>query len=214
MSSQQPKLYYFAGVRGRGEYIRQILKLAKVPFEEVSINIEDWPKYKEEMPLGQLPVLEVNGVKFAQSLAISRYLGETYGLSLNDPLERALLNMIVDHISDTQNSGAFKEWPMVRLDLVPCGDKAAFFREKIRPQLDGCASLVEKYLVEKGDGILLGKDKITWADIYAAEFFAKCVDFGEKDCLEAYPQIKSLIARVQNEPIIKEHIAAREETKF
>uniref|UniRef100_A0A914H1N1 Glutathione transferase n=1 Tax=Globodera rostochiensis TaxID=31243 RepID=A0A914H1N1_GLORO len=214
MSAQQLKLYYFTGVRGRAEYIRQILKLANVPYEEVSITFDTWSKYKGEMPLGQVPVLEVDGVKLGQSLAIARYLGERYGLSPKEPLARALLEMIADHISDAQNSGAFKDWPLICLELQPCEDKAAFFREKIRPLLDACANLVENYLVESENGTLLGKDKITWADIYAAEFFSKCVDFGEKDCLEAFPHIKALIDRIHNEPVIKKHIAARGETKF
>lgn len=32
-----------------------------------------------EMPLGKVPVLEVNGVKISESLAISRYIGKEYG---------------------------------------------------------------------------------------------------------------------------------------
>ena len=40
------KLYYFP-VRGRAEYIRQILKLANVPFEDVQITLDQWPKFKE-----------------------------------------------------------------------------------------------------------------------------------------------------------------------
>jgi len=36
-----------------------------------------------------------------------------------------------------------------------------------------------------------------------AEFFSKAVEFGEKDFLEAYPRIKELVDRVQNEPAIK-----------
>jgi hypothetical protein len=46
MPTHQLKLYYFA-VRGRGEYIRQILKLAEVPFEDFHIPMDQWPKFKE-----------------------------------------------------------------------------------------------------------------------------------------------------------------------
>lgn len=138
--------------------------------------------------------------------------------------------MIVDLVSDTWNADGVKQWGRVQLGMIPCDDKvfrkansinllpkqAAYFREKVRPNIDNCANLVEKFLVENdGSNLLLSGDnvnlfseynhwlKITWADVYVAEFFSKCVDFGEKDCLEAYPHIQALIDRVHNEPTIK-----------
>lgn len=62
------KLYYF-GFRGRGECVRQLLKLAGVPFEDYIVKFEQWPLLKKEMPAGQIPVLEVDGIKIAQSKA-------------------------------------------------------------------------------------------------------------------------------------------------
>lgn len=47
MANHQLKLFYFAGIRGRGEHIRQILKFANVSFEEVQILSEQWPTFKE-----------------------------------------------------------------------------------------------------------------------------------------------------------------------
>jgi len=215
-SAQSPlKLYYFTGIRGRAEHIRQLFKLANVPFEEVPITFDTWPKYKAEMPLGQVPVLEVEGVKIGQSVAIARYLGERYGLCPKEALARARLDMIADHISDTLNTGAIGEWPRVCLGMVQCNDKAAFFRDKVRPQLDACADVIEKYMVENdGKNTLLGGENISWADLYAAEFFSKCMDFGEKNCLEAYPHIKAMVDRVHNEPNIKKHISARAPAQF
>lgn len=40
------KFYYFK-IRGRGEAIRHLLKLAKVKFDEVEIDQEIWPTLKE-----------------------------------------------------------------------------------------------------------------------------------------------------------------------
>lgn len=83
------KLLYF-DVRGRGEAIRQLMVLGGHSFEDVRISMEEWPGLKDrknsckfhhhrfktlEMPLGQMPVLEVNGTKIGQSVAILRYLG-------------------------------------------------------------------------------------------------------------------------------------------
>lgn len=60
------KLYYF-GLRGRGEAIRQLFKLANVVFEDFVVEFEQWPLLKEEMPTGHIPVLEVDGIKIAET---------------------------------------------------------------------------------------------------------------------------------------------------
>lgn len=40
------KFFYFPG-RGRGEHIRQLLKLAGAQFEEVVVTQETWPGLKD-----------------------------------------------------------------------------------------------------------------------------------------------------------------------
>lgn len=50
------KLHYFDG-RGRGEAIRLIFVLGNEKFEDRRYDFDEWPKYKPNMPLGQLPVL-------------------------------------------------------------------------------------------------------------------------------------------------------------
>ncbi|KAI1712186.1 putative glutathione S-transferase gst-36 [Ditylenchus destructor] len=205
------KLYYFAG-RGRAEHIRQLLKLANVKFEDVIIEQETWPTFKDDMPLGQVPVLEVDGVKIGQSLAISRFIAHEYGLAGENALENARLDMIADLVQDATYSDGIKLWPMVLLGFIQVPDKEAYFKEKVRPSLDNYASLFEKFLVENGNQTLLGGDKVTWVDVLAAEFFSKFVDFGEKDCLEAYPHIQNLIDRIHNLPAIRKHIDARSKT--
>jgi glutathione S-transferase len=77
------KLYYF-GTRARGEHIRQTLKAAGVPFDDVILDREQWCPLKAEMPLGQVPVLEVDGVKIGESKAIARFVGEEYGTGFQE----------------------------------------------------------------------------------------------------------------------------------
>jgi glutathione S-transferase len=81
MKHKKPKLIYFP-IRGRGEHIRQALKLAGVHFEDVHVSFDLWPQFKGEMPLGHVPVLEVDGVKIADSKAIARFVGQEYGVYL------------------------------------------------------------------------------------------------------------------------------------
>ena len=46
MSAKHTLKFYYFDLRGRGEHIRQLLKLADVPFEDVVITSDQWPTYK------------------------------------------------------------------------------------------------------------------------------------------------------------------------
>jgi hypothetical protein len=56
------KLIYF-DFGGRGEPIRLAFRIGDVAFEDDRIAPSDWPGRKAEMPLGAMPVLEVNGTR-------------------------------------------------------------------------------------------------------------------------------------------------------
>ena len=81
------KLYYF-DVYARAEPIRLLLNHAKVPFEDVRVQGEDFAKLKgdsNKLEFGQLPVLEHDGRFLSQSAAILRYLGAQHGYYPSDP---------------------------------------------------------------------------------------------------------------------------------
>lgn len=71
------RLFYFDMI-GRAESIKLLLNHAGVKYEDVRIKREDWPKYKEKFELKQVPVLDINGKKYCQSVAILEYLGAKY----------------------------------------------------------------------------------------------------------------------------------------
>jgi hypothetical protein len=51
-------------------------------------------------PFGLLPVLEVNEIQVAQSLAIERFVAKRFGLAGHDEVEVALLDSIVDFFEE------------------------------------------------------------------------------------------------------------------
>uniref|UniRef100_A0A0M3I3X4 Glutathione transferase n=1 Tax=Ascaris lumbricoides TaxID=6252 RepID=A0A0M3I3X4_ASCLU len=159
------------------------------------------------MPLGQVPVLEVDGVKIAQSVAIARYLGHKFQLDGRDAVENAQLDMLAELISDALNADGIKQWPYVLLGVIN-EDKAQYFKQKVEPALAAFAPLIEKFLIRNRNGLLIG-NKETWVDVLAAEFFSKFIDFGEENCLDAYPHILSHIQRIHNLPPIRDHIRKR-----
>ena len=52
------------------------------------------------MPLGQIPVLEFDGVKIPQSITIARFLAKQFQLAGKDDLEQAKVDAVVDTIND------------------------------------------------------------------------------------------------------------------
>ncbi|KAJ8022759.1 Glutathione S-transferase 1 [Holothuria leucospilota] len=71
------KLYYFSG-RGRGEVARMVFAVAGVPYEDIRLNAEEWAKLKPDTVCGQVPELEVDGVRIPESRAIYRFLAREY----------------------------------------------------------------------------------------------------------------------------------------
>ncbi|XP_061186611.1 probable glutathione S-transferase 9 [Saccostrea echinata] len=99
------KFVYFA-LRGRGELIRMVFRLAKVEFQDERVNIEDWKEIKHSTPTGELPYLEVNGKRLTQSLTIARYLAREFGLAGGTNWEQALVEQVVDTCDDLRAENA------------------------------------------------------------------------------------------------------------
>lgn len=56
------------------------------------------------MPMGQMPILEVDGKRAHQSLAITRYLAKQVGLNGADAWEDLEIDTVVDTINDLRLS--------------------------------------------------------------------------------------------------------------
>lgn len=52
------------------------------------------------MPLGQMPVLEIDGEKIHQSVSIARYIGKTIGLAGNNDYENLKIDVAADTVND------------------------------------------------------------------------------------------------------------------
>ncbi|KAK3772756.1 hypothetical protein RRG08_049246 [Elysia crispata] len=73
------KIHYF-DEGGRAEVSRLVLVWAGKSFEDIRIPFQEWPDVKPTMPLGQVPVLDMGGQKYPQSLAIAAYLAREFDL--------------------------------------------------------------------------------------------------------------------------------------
>ena len=61
------------------------------------------------LPWGQIPVLEIDGVKYGQSLACARYLARKYGLTGKNELEELKCDEIIDSFRDFQSSKSMRQ---------------------------------------------------------------------------------------------------------
>lgn len=56
------------------------------------------------MPMGQMPVLEVDGQRVHQSVSIARYLAKRVGLAGDNDWENLLIDTAVDTVNDFRAS--------------------------------------------------------------------------------------------------------------
>ena len=82
------RLIYFDFPFWRAEVSRLALHLSGIPFEDIRPSRAEFMAMKNsgELPYGQLPVLDVDGVRIAQSVAIARLCGQVSGLYPKDDL--------------------------------------------------------------------------------------------------------------------------------
>ena len=94
----QLKLTYFNFHGGRGEPTRLALHMGGVAFEDHRFGFADFPEIRKSAPLGQVPVLEVDGVRVTQSDAITRYAGKLAGLYPTDALQALLCDEVMQAV--------------------------------------------------------------------------------------------------------------------
>nr|QCX41803.1 glutathione S-transferase [Pagiophloeus tsushimanus] len=104
------KLTYF-NVTGRAEPIRYLFAYAGQEYEDHRIGHEAWPQFKSETPFGKLPILEIDGKRVSQSVAIARYLAKQFGLLGKNDWEALQADSLIDALGDYEACGMrlFKE---------------------------------------------------------------------------------------------------------
>ncbi|KZC09848.1 PREDICTED: glutathione S-transferase-like [Dufourea novaeangliae] len=198
------KLYYFH-FTALGEPIRFLFNYGGVEFEDYRCELTDeWPALKSEMPFGQLPVLEIDGKKYPQAMAICRYLAKQFGVLGKDDLEALEVDSTVDTINDFRaklaasyyetNEDVKAEKRKIAEELVP------YYLERLDAQ------------VKNNGGYFVG-GALTWADLT----FVALLDYFKfawgSDITEKYENLKQLKEKVQNLPAIKSWIEKRPKTE-
>jgi len=202
------KLVYF-DLRGRAEVIRLLFAAAGVPYEDYRVERSRWSELKPSTPFGQIPVLEVDGVRLCQSKAIARYLAGEFGFVPETALDKARTDMIVDCVDDvlTRSLKFFHEKDKTRQAEL----QEIFIKEYLPTSLKS----LEKLLVGNngGDSYFVG-DKMTWADIAFADLCTWLAGLQVEVSFDDIPKLKALKERVESTPKIAEWIKNRPVTQI
>lgn len=132
--------------------LRIALNLAGIPYESRSVDLvagaHKTPEHLALNPQGLVPVLEIDGQRFTQSLAILSYLDQTRDLGLlpKDPAERA-------HVEALAQSIAVDLHPVCNLSVARFGvgqsqgglEMGDWMRHFIPGGLSAFASLLERW---------------------------------------------------------------------
>jgi len=158
-----------------------------------------------ETPFGILPILEVDGKVFCQSVAIARYLGNKFGFTGKTDLDKLQADMIVDCIVDLCN-------PLETIYEEQDETKKQEILNAYIPKLDKHLENLEKML-EGGNGFFIG-DSITWVDCVwtGLLYYLYFMKFGP--IIEKHPKVAAIKGRVESEPRIAEWIRKRPHAEF
>lgn len=190
MSTAETLQYFNLGARA--QYIRNAYKYGGIAFTDQRYEFAEWPEIKPGTPLGQLPVLTMEGddMKYAQSLAMLRFVGGRAGLY---PEVGTKGQLIVEDILETCN----ELWS--NCPKVPA-DRPEYIKNKVAVGLAHVEGLVNAHS-GTGAKYVLG-DKMSVADLFVhgyVHFFSSGIfDEFPKDTFEKHAVIMKIFNNVDS----------------
>jgi glutathione S-transferase len=154
-------LTYF-DIRGRAECIRLLLEEVGVVYEDRRISEGQWQQLKPRTPFGQVPLLRIEGLELAQTMAIVRHVSRRHGLTGESEGEQIRRDVAVEAIRDADHQlGALVWTPGFEEDRVSI----------IEDQLPSHLVPLERFLAANPTKSLLWAGaSLTFADLIAFDY--------------------------------------------
>ncbi|XP_044729687.1 glutathione S-transferase-like [Chrysoperla carnea] len=206
------KLTYF-NIRGLAEPIRLLLSYGGQDFEDVRIDEESWKKLKSNMPMSQVPVLEIDGKQTHQHIAISRYLAKQFKLVGDNDWEALQIDTVVDSLVELRRRIAFLA---LFVELYPAlrGPDP----EVVKKNYEEAVKTTIPFYLEKFNAMAasgyLANGKLSWADIYALPFIEFLESVMKIPVVDKYPNLKKVRDNVMGIPKIKAWVNKRPVTEY
>ncbi|XP_072391086.1 glutathione S-transferase-like [Diabrotica undecimpunctata] len=175
------KLTYF-DLTARAEPIRMLFSYGEIPFEDKRIQFGDWPKIKSTTPLGQLPILEIDGKVIPQTLAICRHVASLAKLDGKDAKENLALDVAVETLLDLQKLG-FES-------MFGSDAKKKEALENLKKVIPIYFGQLEDY-AKKHNGYV-AFERLSWADILFVCVYELLVNVVGKEAVVSYPSLQKV----------------------
>ncbi|XP_016053541.1 PREDICTED: glutathione S-transferase A2-like [Miniopterus natalensis] len=142
-------------------------------------------------------MVEIDGMKLAQSRAILNYIAAKYNLYGKDIKERALIDMYSEGMMDLNEM-------IMHLPLCPPDQKDAKLTEIKEKTTNRYFPAFEKVLKSHGQDYLVG-NRLSKADIQVVEliYYVEEID---PSLLASFPLLKALKTRISNLPTVKKFL--------
>ncbi|XP_041463494.1 glutathione S-transferase A4-like [Lytechinus variegatus] len=202
---QKPRLYYFNG-RGKGEMTRLTCAAAGIEFDETNLRTREpfLQMIKDgKLLFGQLPLLEMDGMKLVGSDSIVRHLGRKAKLYGDSDADRARIDILVmggkDFFDAALGGYLFSPNPeeTIETKVLPSANN------KYLPAF-------EKTLAESSSGFLVGS-RLSIADIVLFDSLTHITDSPYpklSSVLQGYPKCAAFVKFIADQPGIKEYLAS------
>lgn len=198
------KLTYFDS-KALGEVIRFILSYGGVDFQDIRIDRStSWTDIKPRMPYGQLPILEIDGKVYHQTLPICRYLAKQFDIGGKTDLDALEIDAIANSIYDFRKTLAPYYWD--KNPVTKAEKREAILNVTIPFYMKRFDDLVRK------NGGYFHGGELSYADLFFAAVCDHMNGFMGFEVIEDYPNLRQTTNKVLALPRIAAWIAKRPKT--
>ncbi|XP_041346664.1 glutathione S-transferase-like [Gigantopelta aegis] len=198
------KLTYF-DIRGRGELIRMLFVLSGKEYEDKRVQFADWPKLKPTLPGGSLPILEIDGKVYTQSLAIAQYLAKEFKLSGKTSLECLRVDEVVHTAEDMLQAMAKS---MFEKDETK---KKEMIEKLAKEDVPRFTKIFESFLTENKTGFFVG-NSISAADLAVYNVLESAITKLGEAALKDSPKLLENRKKVAADSKICNYLKKRKQT--
>jgi glutathione S-transferase len=200
-------LTYFHG-RGRAEQARFMLAATNTPFKNKCLDTHEEleaMRASGKLAFGQLPLLEVDGVRVVQSQTINRYLARRGGLYGSNDSEAMQCDMIADGVADFM--GGWLGFPF-------SADKDAFVEEKSKPTVAKYAPKLEAIVSANKGSVYSVGSQLTYADVVLADVCTSYTELLGEEWIKPYPALMAIRDLVCRLPSVSAYLASDKRHAF